>query len=70
MSMAQLQHPDLGTFHGQQGRGVQQFLGIQYATLKNRLAEPQLKAAYETPVDATSYGYAAERCGIHRNDLI
>ncbi|KAL2399166.1 hypothetical protein ABEF95_000334 [Exophiala dermatitidis] len=52
-----LQHPSIGPIHGlDRGNGVHQFLGIQYATLQDRLAEAQLKTTYQTPVDATNYG--------------
>ena len=36
--------------------GVLQLLGLQYATLKNRLAESELKKRYHSPIDATKYG--------------
>ncbi|CAK7203393.1 hypothetical protein SEUCBS139899_006126 [Sporothrix eucalyptigena] len=52
-----LQHPSLGTFHGRSEAGVVQFLGIQYATLEDRLAEPQLKTEYGGQIDATKVGY-------------
>ena len=55
MPATQLDHPDLGTFIGQQSDGVQQYLGIQYATLRNRLAEPELRTYYESPIDAAKY---------------
>ncbi|CAK7228948.1 hypothetical protein SEUCBS140593_007082 [Sporothrix eucalyptigena] len=51
-----LQHPSLGTFHGRSEAGVVQFLGIQYATLEDRLAEPQLKTEYGGQIDATKVG--------------
>ncbi|EHY61023.1 hypothetical protein ABEF95_010221 [Exophiala dermatitidis] len=52
-----LRHPSIGPIHGlDRGNGVHQFLGIQYATLQDRLAEAQLKTTYQTPVDAANYG--------------
>lgn len=57
-----LSHPSLGTLIGRDSDGAYQFLGIQYATLENRLAESQLKTNYKSPVDARNHGYAS-RCG-------
>jgi len=38
-----LTHPELGNIIGNDGLTVSRFLGIQYATLENRLANAQLK---------------------------
>lgn len=54
-----IEHPSIGSIKGLDGDGVVQFLGVQYATLKDRLAEAQVKTAYESPVDATVHGYCA-----------
>ncbi|KAL1889728.1 hypothetical protein Sste5346_008714 [Sporothrix stenoceras] len=52
-----LHHPLLGTVRGRVGVGVVQFLGLQYATLKDRLAEPELKTTYGAgETDATRLG--------------
>lgn len=55
MSTVKLQHPDLGTFNGRSGDGVEQFFGIQYATLKDRLSEPVVRTKYDSEVDATKH---------------
>ena len=55
MSTVKLQHPDLGTFIGKSGDGVEQFFGIQYATLKDRLSEPIVRSSYGSEVDATKH---------------
>lgn len=57
MSTVKIQHPSIGDIEGLDGDGVYQFLGVQYATVKDRLAESQVKTAYEGPVDATRHGY-------------
>lgn len=51
-----LNHPTIGQITGRDGDGVTQFLGVQYATLENRLAEARVKSSYSTPVDATAHG--------------
>lgn len=52
-----LNHPQLGEIHGKKGDGVVQFLGLKYATLKDRFAPPELVTSYNGPVDATRFGY-------------
>lgn len=56
MADVKLQHADLGTFTGKAGDGVEQFFGIQYATLKDRLAEPVVRTTYAAEIDATKHG--------------
>ncbi|KIX96457.1 uncharacterized protein Z520_07723 [Fonsecaea multimorphosa CBS 102226] len=56
MSTVTVDHPSIGSVKGLEGDGVYQFLGVQYATLDDRLAEAQVKSTYESPVDATSHG--------------
>ncbi|OAP54791.1 esterase/lipase [Fonsecaea erecta] len=56
MSTVTVEHPSIGSVKGREGDGVYQFLGVQYATLADRLAEAQVKSTYESPVDATSHG--------------
>ncbi|KAK6385818.1 uncharacterized protein PV06_07234 [Exophiala oligosperma] len=56
MTTATINHPTIGQIKGRDGDGVTQFLGVQYATLENRLAEAQVKSSYSTPVDATAHG--------------
>jgi carboxylesterase type B len=39
---ARIKHQALGEIHGRQGDGVTQFLGIKYASLKDRFAASEL----------------------------
>ncbi len=59
MSTVTIQHPSIGEIVGRVGDGVHQFLGVQYATLENRLAESKVKTSYPSggSVDATRHGY-------------
>ncbi len=54
--MATLQHPDLGEVKGNAGDGVEQYLGIPFATLKDRLSPPELKTHYDGVIEATRFG--------------
>ncbi|KAK5192072.1 hypothetical protein LTR47_003529 [Exophiala xenobiotica] len=58
MSTVTIQHPTIGEVVGREVDGVHQFLGVQYATLENRLAESKVKTAYPSggSVDATKHG--------------
>ena len=40
--MAILETSKLGEIRGREGNGISQYLGIQYATLKNRFADAEL----------------------------
>ena len=51
----EFQHPRLGAIAGHDG-DVASFRGIPYATLTDRLAEPQLVEEYPNPLDATNLG--------------
>ena len=54
-----LSHPSLGKIQGKLHNGVLQFLGIKYATLNDRFAEPVLARGHgkqEEVLDATKYG--------------
>ena len=52
-----LEHTDLGVLKGLGVDGTVQFRGLQYATLQNRLAIPELVTSYgSSPRDATRYG--------------
>ncbi|KAG8162827.1 hypothetical protein KVR01_007305 [Diaporthe batatas] len=54
-----LEHPSLGQVHGVQPQGqahVEQYLGIQYATLENAFARGKLVEAYKSPIRATETG--------------
>jgi carboxylesterase type B len=60
--MAECSHPLLGTVRGRRTDSVVQFLGIPYATIKQRLGPP---IPIDSPrngdvhvLDATSYGFA------------
>jgi carboxylesterase type B len=55
---AHLKHQKLGQIQGKQGDGVVQFLGIKYATVKDRFAGSEL-VEYgngESVIDATNLG--------------
>jgi hypothetical protein len=52
-------HQILGEIHGVQGDGIMQFLGIKYASLKDRFAKSEL-LNYDSGsrgLDATKLGY-------------
>jgi hypothetical protein len=52
-----LQHSELGGLKGNIIDGIVQFLGLKYATLKDRLASAELLSNYgREPTDATKYG--------------
>jgi hypothetical protein len=52
-----LQHSELGELKGNLVDGAAQFLGLKYATLKNRLATADLISNYgQGTTDATKYG--------------
>ncbi|KAI8940531.1 hypothetical protein NX059_004209 [Plenodomus lindquistii] len=54
---ATLKHPSLGELRGNKVDGVVQFLGLKYATLRNRLANAELVEEYGSQItDATRYG--------------
>lgn len=55
-----LQHPSLGTVRGirpERHPDVDQYLGIQYATLANRFARGALVEKPTSPIEATKRGY-------------
>ena len=53
-----LQHPQIGNIQGRYNKGVIQYLGIQYASLKNRFADPEVVnySGHEW-LHATKHGY-------------
>jgi carboxylesterase type B len=55
---AHLKHRRLGQIQGKQGDGVVQFLGIKYATVKDRFAGSELVeyGSGESMIDATNLG--------------
>lgn len=58
-AFVQLLHPSLGEIKGKPtDKCVAQFLGLQYATIKDRYAPPELVKYNENQtIDATSLGY-------------
>ena len=56
--MATLEHPTIGKIQGKSGNGVTQYLGLKYATLKDRFAEAELiKYSANETINATKFGY-------------
>lgn len=53
---ATILHPELGTLKGIQGEQVVQFLGIPYATIRDRFAPAVSIQEYGPEIDATKYG--------------
>lgn len=53
-----LQHPVIGSVQGKYSKGVIQYLGIKYASLQNRLAEPNV-VEYQpgSSLNAVVHGY-------------
>lgn len=49
-------HPLLGKLVPKSSDGIVQFLGIKYASLKDRLATPEISNPNVEVTDATSYG--------------
>ncbi|USP76880.1 uncharacterized protein yc1106_04154 [Curvularia clavata] len=50
-------HPALGRVQGNQRDGVAQFLGLKYASIKDRFAPPEVVDSYESgDIDATKFG--------------
>jgi carboxylesterase type B len=58
MATATLDHPSIGKVVGNADREyVTRYLGLQYATLSDRFAPPQMKEYTENDtIDATAYG--------------
>jgi carboxylesterase type B len=56
-------HTELGEIKGNVVDSTVQFLGLKYASLKDRLAPPQLVTSYGAgTIDASKHGYV---CRIH-----
>jgi carboxylesterase type B len=52
-----IHHPTIGTVKGIGKEGIDQFLGLKYASLKDRLAEPEMVIdSGDTKIDATRIG--------------
>lgn len=63
-SQESINHPTLGPIQGiQRYADVNQFLGVQYATLKDRFAQGELLEQYKSvptgALDATKLGYVS-----------
>jgi carboxylesterase type B len=58
MATATLDHPSIGKVVGNADREhVTRYLGLQYATLTDRFAPPQMKSYTQNDtIDATAYG--------------
>jgi hypothetical protein len=55
---ATLEHEHLGELKGKSVDGAVQFLGLKYASIRDRLAAPQLVDSYGSgTTDATKFGY-------------
>jgi carboxylesterase type B len=67
-----MHHPLLGDICGTklENENIVQYLGIQYATLKHRFSEPQVKLQYEGKIDATSFGYVTTFTVRDSDDLL
>jgi hypothetical protein len=53
-----IEHPLIGVLVGKAEDGIIQFLGVRYASLTDRLAEPELLSHYDgEKIDATKKGY-------------
>ncbi|KAF2011780.1 carboxylesteras-like protein [Aaosphaeria arxii CBS 175.79] len=62
-----------GDFVGNDGEGLVQYLGIQYARLQDRLAKPEMVDRYDDRVDATKIGprvISLEACQFEQSSLI
>jgi hypothetical protein len=55
---AKLLHPSLGEIHGRQGDGVTQFLGVKYASIKDKFAPSEVYEHNKTNgvIDGTKLG--------------
>ena len=67
-TLERISHPTIGPIQGiRRCPNVNQFLGIQYATLKNRFARgslPEYPLSSSGTVDATKFGYGFFLAGI------
>lgn len=75
MASTILEHPVVGQIHGVQPKQqahVEQYLGIQYATLENRFARGKLVEAYKSPIQATKSGPlpVADPKNVHNEHLL
>ena len=55
--MASLTHSIIGQVVGKETGPITQFLGVKYANLKDRFAEPDLVSYNGMGIDATKHGY-------------
>jgi hypothetical protein len=64
-------HPHLGELKGNSVDGAVQFLGLKYATLKNRLATAELVDSYDSgTTDATRYGSVSRTYCLARTNVV
>lgn len=62
---------NLGQIRGKAEDGVTQYLGIKYATLKDRFADAQLvEERQEDILDATADGYIMNFAGCQANKIL
>jgi hypothetical protein len=67
---ATLKHEHLGELKGNSVDGAVQFLGLKYATLKNRLATAELVNSYGSgTTDATRYGSVSHTYCLARTNI-
>jgi carboxylesterase type B len=53
----EFKHPTIGSIRGLAKDGLLQFLGVKYALLQDRFAEPELVSEYDgSTIDATKVG--------------
>lgn len=65
------EHPSLGPICGKAGDGLTQFLGLKYASLRDRLAEPEMiTEAHEKAINATKIGSGQKRGATSGNRLL
>jgi hypothetical protein len=68
---ATLKHEHLGELKGNSVDGAVQFLGLKYATLKNRLATAELVDSYGSGItDATRYGSVSRTYCLARTNVV
>jgi hypothetical protein len=57
---APLNHPLIGPIQGKYGKGVVQYLGLEYASLQNRFADPEVTEYPERgSINATRHGWVS-----------
>lgn len=70
-AMTTFEHPSLGPICGQAGDGLTQFLGLKYASLRDRLAEPEMVIeSHEKAINATKIGSGTSPNDLSANHLL